>query len=244
MDRIPTKPRARRRAAATGSNKRSAEMGRVVFRIGVACTWLLLVHGASFGQGVAGYPDSVTAYDPREVRLLPPFCPYSQDFRANVPGGNSPSDIEKWRSVLGPTYEHIHHYCWGLMKMNRAVLLLRGNPQFRLSYLGESNREFDYVLGRAAPDFILLPEILTKKAENLVRMGQGPAAIVEFSRAIEKKPDYWPPYAYLSDYYKEVGEKAKAREILEQGLAQVPQADALKRRLAELASGSSLRSAQ
>jgi hypothetical protein len=205
---------------------------------------LLLVGGKCNGQGLPGYPDGVTGYDPREVRLLPPYCPHAQDFRAHVPGGSNSGEIEKWRAVLGPTFDHIHHYCWGLMKLNRAVLLLRGNPQLRNSYLGESNREFDYVITRAPVDFVLLPEILTKKAENLVRLGQGPSAIVEFSRAIEMKPDYWPPYAYMSDYYRQAGDKAKARELLEQGLAQAPAADALKRRLAEIAAGNSPRSAQ
>lgn len=223
---------------------RNTKRIRAFSQITLGCAGLFVVGTSCFGQGVPGYPDGVTAYDPREVRLLPPFCPYSQDFRAKVPGGNNTSEIERWRSVLGPTFEHVHHYCWGLMKLNRAVLLLRGNQQLRLSYLGDSNREFDYVITRAPADFILLPEILTKKAENLVRLGQGPAAVVEFSRAIDMKPDYWPPYAYLSDYYRQVGDTSKARQLLEQGLVQSPAAEALKRRLAEIVAGGRQRSNQ
>jgi len=197
---------------------------------------------AAPAQGLSGLPDAVTGYDPREVRLLPPFCPYTQDFRAHIPGGGNRDEIDKWKSVLGPTYEHMHHYCWGLMKMNRAVLFIRGEKELKVSYLVDSNKEFDYVIDRAPIDFILLPEIVTKKAENLVRLGRGPAAIVEFSRAIDMKPDYWPPYAHMSDYYRQAGDKAKAREVLEQGLSRAPDSDPLKRRLAELATGNSQRS--
>jgi hypothetical protein len=53
-------------------------------------------------------------------------------------------------------------------------------------------------------------------------------------RAIELKPQYWPPYVALSDYFKELGQIAVAREWLEKGLAAAPNAQPLLRRLAEL----------
>ena len=84
-------------------------------------------------------------------------------------------------------------------------------------------------------DFVLLPEILTKKGENLLRLGKSQGA-VELGRAIELKKDYWPPYAAMSDYYKGVGDVRKAREWLEKGLAAAPGTRALTRRLEELES--------
>jgi hypothetical protein len=51
------------------------------------------------------------------------------------------------------------------------------------------------------------------------------------------KPDYWPPYGSLSDYYKTVGEIAKARELLETAISFAPDSRSLKRRLAELGLG-------
>jgi tetratricopeptide (TPR) repeat protein len=190
---------------------------------------------AAYAQLAPGYPDSVEAYDAREVAMLPPFCKHTQLFRRQVPGGGSVEEIERWTAVMGPIFETMHHYCWGLMKTHRALYLVR-ERQARQFYLSDSIAEFDYVITRAPEDFILLPEILTKKGENLVRLGKGPVGITQFERAVELKPDYWPPYAYMSDYFKDAGDPKKAKEILERGLASAPDAKALQRRLAGLES--------
>jgi tetratricopeptide (TPR) repeat protein len=187
----------------------------------------------TYGQGVPGYPDNLNAYDAREVAMLPMFCKFTQDFRGHVAGGDNKDEIARLRAVLGDAYEHMHHYCWGLMKTNRGVLLAR-DPQIRRAYLTDSIGEFDYVIGRAPPDFVLLPEILTKKGENLIRLGKGPNGVLELERAAELKPDYWPPYAQLADYYKSVGEPNKAMEVVQRGLMYSPDAVALSRRLQEL----------
>ena len=185
-------------------------------------------------QGVPGYPEDVRyGFDPREVALLPHYCIYTQLFRGRVPGGDNPGEIQRWSSIMGPTFNHMHHYCWGLMKTNRAMFLVH-TQQFRTYYFRESVGEFDYVIERAPPDFKLLPEILTKKGENLIRLGKGPQGVQELEKAIALKPDYWPPYAAVSDYYREIGDLAKAREWLREGLSATPDVNALKRRMAEI----------
>jgi len=130
----------------------------------------------AYGQGIPGYSDDMRyAYDLREIALLPRYCIHTQLFRDNVPGGNNLEEIKRWSSILGGSFANLHHYCWGLMKTNRAILLVR-TQQFRTYYLSESIGEFDYVIERAPPDFKLLPEILTKKGENLIRLGRGPGS--------------------------------------------------------------------
>lgn len=188
---------------------------------------------AARAQEIPGYPTNFDAFDPREVAMLPPYCAFTQYFRAKVPGGNNELAIARWAAELGPTFIHLHHYCFALMKTNRAVLLAR-DARIKLFYLNDSLQEFDYVIDRAPPEFILLPEILTKKGINLVRLQKGPVALVEFERAAELKPDYWPPYAQMSDYYRDAGQKAKARDALKRGLKFSPDSEALKRRVAEL----------
>ena len=165
--------------------------------------------------------------------MLPRYCIYTQLFRDNVPGGNNKDEIDRWYLIMGDTFNTMHHYCWALMKTNRATLLAR-TGQLRTFYLSDSINEFDYVIQRAKPDFVLLPEIHTKKGENLIRLGRGPLGILELLRAIELKPDYWPPYAAMSDHYKATGDIQKAREVLEKALSFSPDAKALKRRLTEL----------
>lgn len=194
---------------------------------------LLLNAGAASAQEIPGYPSSVTAYDRREVAMLPSYCPYTQLFRDHVPGGNDQEMIRNLTARLGSIFNDLHHYCYGLMKMNRAVLLARDSTTKRF-YLNDAVGEYDYMILRAKPDFVLLPEILTKKGETLLHLGRGSVAVFEFERAIELKRDYWPAYARLADYYKDNGQRQKAREILEDGLKAAPDTKALQRRLREL----------
>ncbi|HUP08291.1 MAG TPA: tetratricopeptide repeat protein [Caldimonas sp.] len=201
----------------------------------------LVCAGDAAAQLISGYPPNVDAFDPREVALLPRYCIYTQTFRDRVPGGADPVMIERWYADLGQTFHAMHHYCYGLMKTNRAVLLAR-DPSVKQFYLADAVTEFDYVIERAPPDFVLLPEMLTKKGENLVLLGKAPLAVLAFEQAIEKKKDYWIAYARLSDYYKETGDLRKARETLERGLAAAPDAKLLERRLAELGTAPERRS--
>jgi tetratricopeptide (TPR) repeat protein len=194
---------------------------------------LLALCMTASAQDIPGYPPNFDAYDPREVALLPPYCKYTQLFREKVPGGGNVEEGQRWQALLGPTFFAMHHYCWGLMKANRGMLLAR-NELARTTYLSYSIPEFDWVIERAPADFLLLPEVLTKKGEVLIRLGKGPIALVSLERAAELKPDYWPPYAHMSDYYKSAGNTAKAREVLKQGLSFSPEAPALNRRLEEL----------
>jgi len=165
--------------------------------------------------------------------LIPRYCIYTDTFRNRVPGGNDKAIIDSWYARLGPGFGALHHYCWGLMKTNRA--LLRANDaQTREFYLRDAIHEFDYVIDRVTNDFLLLPEILAKKGENLIRLSRGPEGVLVLERAMELKPDYWPPYAYMSDYYLASGELTKAREVLETGIRQAPESQTLRSRLAEL----------
>lgn len=187
----------------------------------------------SYAQGIRGYPESIHAYDSREIAMLPHYCIYTQDLRDRVPGGNNQQMIQNWYARLGPTFHAMHHYCWGLMKTNRAVLLARDETTRHFNLQGSLD-EFDYVIRHAPTDFVLLPEILSKKGQNLIRLGKGVMGIAELERAIELKPDYWPPYGHISDYYKGIGDIKAAKEWLTKGLGLSPDAKGLMSRLSEL----------
>jgi tetratricopeptide (TPR) repeat protein len=180
-----------------------------------------------------GYPTDVLEYDSREVAMLPQYCIYTQLMRDRVPGGNNPAMIRSYYAKFGPTFHALHHYCWGLMKTNRAIMLAK-NETTRNFYLQDAVGEFDYVIANATEDFVLMPEILTKKAQNLMHLGKGANAVEHLERAIYLKPDYWPPYAHLGDYYKSRGDLKLAREWFERGLAASPETKALTTRLLEL----------
>ena len=185
--------------------------------------------------GVPGYPENFMAFDSREIAMLPAFCKYTEYFRQKVPGGSNTEEVNRWRSIIGPSFIHIHHYCFALIKTNRALLLTR-TAQYREFYLRDSLQEFQYVIDRVPEEFVLLPEILTKRGENLVRLSQGPTGVLDFERAAELNPAYWPAYAQMGDYYKSVGQIDKAKAAFESGLEHAPDTAALTRRLAELRS--------
>lgn len=194
---------------------------------------LLAVAVTAAAQSIPGYPEHVTEYDPREVVMLPEYCKYTQLFRDRVPGGNNREMIQRWHATMGDVFIHMHHYCWGLMHLHRAKVLAR-DAQARGFNYDNAVREFEYIMERTPKDFPLLPEMLTKKGEALLGRGKTALALAEFERAIELKPDYWPPYAHISDHYRALGELARARQILEEGLTRSPGARGLQRRLNEL----------
>jgi tetratricopeptide (TPR) repeat protein len=170
---------------------------------------------------------------PREMFMLPEYCKYTQDFRDHIPGANNKDEVARWTAVIGPTFIHMHHYCYGLQATNRAAFMSPTREE-RMHNLGVSVTEFDYVIDRAPADFSLLPEILTKKGENLIQLTAVGKGMAELQRAIDMKADQWEAYAAISDYYKEVGQLAKAREWLEKGLANRPNTMPLMRRLSAL----------
>ncbi len=177
-------------------------------------------------------------YSPKEMAMLPEYCKYTQLYRSQVVGGNDPVKIEYWYRIFGGSvgagiFHSMHHYCAGLTSANHAKFWPH-SPQERQFKLQSSINEFDYVIRASQPDEKMLPEFLTKKGESLIALGNGPLAIAELERAIVLKPDYWPPYAAMSDYYKETGNFKMAREVLERGLSSSPDTRALTRRLAEL----------
>jgi tetratricopeptide (TPR) repeat protein len=172
------------------------------------------------------------SYEPSQVYLLPLYCKYTQVFRDHVAGGNNRAEIDRWTVTMGPSFNHMHHYCWGLMSVNRAMF--SSNRQDRIHELNHSLAEFDYVTQRVPLDFYLLPEILTKRGDSLVQLDRGGEAVIEYKEAVKLKQSYAPAYAAMSDFYKGTGQLAKARETLEQGLAAAPESTLLKRRMADL----------
>jgi tetratricopeptide (TPR) repeat protein len=170
---------------------------------------------------------------PQEMYMLPEYCKYTQDFRDHVPGGNNEIEIQRWTKLMGETFIHMHHYCYALQATNRAVFLSRTHAE-RQHNLFVSIYEFNYVIHNATPDFALLPDIYTRKGEALIQMGKVGEGMADLQRAIDMKPDHWQAYAAISDYYKDLGQPAKAREWLQKGLAIRPDTRALMRRLSSL----------
>ena len=122
-------------------------------------------HVAGSAQSmIPGYPAPSYRIRPEGSRKAAELLPIHTDFRASVPGGDNQGQINYWYSVMGEPFHAMHHYCWGLMKLNRALYLAR-SAQVSVFYFRDAILEFDYVLERSPENFILRPEILTKKGQ-------------------------------------------------------------------------------
>ena len=198
--------------------------------VGSALSFAVL---CSVAQDIPGYSRDVYAADPREMAMIPSYCRYTLLFRDSLPANNKTEMFDAWKATIGEGYGHMHHYCAGLIKANRATLLARDRTT-RQFLLNDAISEYDYVITRVPDTYVLLPEMLTKKGEALVQLEKGPQGAFFFERAIEIKSDYWPAHAQLSDYHQRAGDLKKAREVLEAGLSAAPGTQALLRRLQSL----------
>ena len=171
-------------------------------------------------------------YDAKVFAFLPEWCKYTPIWSSSVPNLNR-EEQERFNRLMGPqNFRHIHHYCAGLFLRTRALYFEKTKAE-RDAALKKSIGEYDYVILRVEPAFPLLPEIFTKKGEALVMLGL-PEAMLPLHHAIRLKPDYWPAYIALSDYFANLGNIEDARKWLRKGLEAAPQSQPLARRLAEL----------
>lgn len=164
-----------------------------------------------------------------ELALLPPYCSGTQTIR-NI--SKDPKPYEEYLSLYGNTYSHLHHYCWALNTENNAWKT--SDRYLRKSKLGYALGDIQYVLDRAEPGFVFLPDIYNARARILFSLQRDAEAVTALKKAIELKPDFVTPIARLSDYYVDRGDKARAIKTLEEGIDNTENAKTLLKKLKKL----------
>lgn len=171
---------------------------------------------------LAGPPESITS---EEMALIPRYCAYAQTFGQ---GYQRSPEGRQWASRFGGnTFHHIHHYCWGQINLQRA-LRASTSGQERRHLLGRVIADYEYVIRQAPQDFVLLPEILTRKGEAELLRSLPNDANKSFARARALKPDYWPAYSAWAEFLIRAGKKAEAKSIVKSGLEHSPDSRALR----------------
>lgn len=164
-----------------------------------------------------------------ELSLLPPYCRGTQQIRTI---SKDPKPIEEYMAMYGKAYYHFHHYCWALNTENNAWKT--SDKYLRKSKLGYALGDIKYVLERAEPEFVFLPDIYNTQARILFSLQHDLEAVIALKKAIELKPDFVTPIARLSDYYADHGDKARAIKTLEDGIDNTENAKTLLKKLKKL----------
>lgn len=158
-----------------------------------------------------------------EMALIPPYCPYAQLF----PKNNSPERIQ-WEARLGRGFKPIHHYCWGQINFQRA-LRSHMSARERNWLLYTVIQDYKFVIRSVeGHDFVLLPEILTRKGEAELLRSDFQDANISFARARALKQDYWPAYSAWAEFLIRSGQKVAAKQLVKSGLEFNPGAIVLR----------------
>lgn len=179
---------------------------------------------------VVAVPADITT---QEMALISQYCRYTQTFKNE--SGHSESSLkpspaaQRWVAVMGPTFWHMHHYCWGQISVLRAN---RSNSSTggisRTSLLESAVADYNYVIRNAPRDFVLLPEILSRLGEVEVRLGRIADANKSFAEARALKPDYWPAWSHWAEFLIKAGKRTEALEFVKSGLQHNPRSKVLR----------------
>lgn len=184
---------------------------------GLAQRMLVLTVLSCTSLALANAPQNITA---GEIALLPSYCADAQDFeRLGTP--NSPTARQsKWVAAMGPTFWHIHHYCWALVSAHRAAAGV--GPQQRRFLLYRAISDCYYVIRLAPREFPLLPEIHWRVGKYQAESDNLVEALQSFELARQIRPDYWPAYLSMAEIQVSLRRQQAAVDILKAGLLVTP----------------------
>lgn len=172
-----------------------------------------------------------------ELASMPPYCTALYGKYHGMP---QPQD-SPLRHTIPVGCPSVHHYCDGLKYILRADHAMGNKADFSYN-IQSAITSFNGVTEEwrnAAPKCSLRAEAYSQLAKSLLRMGKrqpdaASKAIKSLNQAIELAPEFLQSYLILADVYIDNGQKGKAKEIVEEGLAHIPNSKALAKRYVSL----------
>jgi len=164
-----------------------------------------------------------------ELALLPEIC---KDIHG-MPTYDGPRG-DYWRSIIGDTLQHMHHYCRGVRDMMFARMLTM-RPEHKRLLWDRAAGEMQYVIKASPPTMMLQPELWVRYAEAQLELGKLQEAQAGFEQSRKLKPDYWPAYTGWADFLINNRQFDEARSVIELGLKQLPESPQLTQRLERIA---------
>lgn len=132
-------------------------------------------------------------------------------------GTLSPASIETARTSIGAqAFEHVHHYCAGVIYLRRARTEV--DQRRRKSLLDEAFTESMYTFNRVITGSPLYATIATTMAQIEKTRGNDDNALQFLTTARSAAPTDPMTHLSLAIYYRDSGRLADARRTLEEGL--------------------------
>jgi tetratricopeptide (TPR) repeat protein len=164
----------------------------------------------------------------QEVKMLPDyFC--MMKYRAD----HGERDLlNKGRALMGPQFENVHHYCYGLNDINRYYLHL--GEADAASYLHLAVNEFTYMVDHPKPNSTIRANIFLQRGIAYSLWRRYSEAAIDLQQAITLNPKLVQAYIRLADNYANINDRDNALSMVSEGLRHIPESKALKRRYDEL----------
>lgn len=198
----------------------SASPGTTLARGLIAAVLGLLISAGAMAEK----PTNITA---GEIALLPKYCPDTMGFKYGDAYTNTSPRAGYWVGLMGKSFWHMHHYCWGLIKMRRATSGAV-SAEVRLGLLRNIVGEMEYVIDNSTPDFVMLPDVYLRMGEAYLLLKQVGQAAEAFNESRRRRPDYPPPYLRWAELLATIGKKKEALAHLEIGLRHAPASPELR----------------
>ena len=115
----------------------------------------------------------------------------------------------------------MHHYCWGLVNLNR-LRFGRAETNNKRYFAKSIVNEYRYVLENSTPDFIMLPEIWMRVGEASLLAGDIGGAMDAYAKSRSIKPDYVPAYVQWAEFQMNNNRRDEARALVDEGLQNIP----------------------
>lgn len=125
--------------------------------------------------------------------------------------------VEEWARKLDGVWAGFHHYCAGVIVFERARRATE--ERFRLHYYEQVVGECNYTIERSAKTHPMYAKMLTLRGRALHEIGKAQEGFGDFKLAVHLHPTISDPYAAWALILRRHGERAKARQILEDGIA-------------------------
>jgi hypothetical protein len=195
--------------------------------------WANLVLALSLSLGIT--TSTYGEWTETEIRLMPEYCRHAQTIMESW--GTRDEQLQ-WEQKLGEGFAHIHHHCWALGYMQRAMRTIDRVERGRLYRSAIQDSSYVVRNVRDKNSFVLMPDVYIVRAKAYAGLREDEEALADFNAARSLNPRYVRTYLEWATVLNIREQKAAARKVVEEGLRNVPESKALARMLKELSEAS------